>query len=179
MFLGLVRKLRHLLVVLGGFRANFLSFLDEPFEILVLVEFSLALFVLLALGLDLLDEFLLFLTRENFGLLFELELLDFFLEFVEVLALVEFHVGFELFDFVEELVGLGVEFVTALFVLLNLLVELVALLTVFLSFVDLLARFGVQVVAAGGALGGHLVEIISPISQLACHFDKLAFRFVC
>ncbi len=178
MFLGLVRQFRDLLVVLGGFRSHFLGFLDEFLEILVLIEFLLALLVLLALALDLLDEFLLVLAREDLGLLFELELLDLLFEFLEILPLVELHVRLELFDLVEQLVGFGVELVAALLVFLDLLVELVAFLAVLLGLVDLLASLRVEVVALGSPVGGHLVQLVSPVPQLTGHFDELSFRFV-
>ncbi len=62
--------------------------------------------------------------------------------------------------------------------LLDLLVELVALLAVFLGLIDLLASLRVQVVTGGGPLGRHLVQLVPSVAELAGEFDELAFRFV-
>jgi len=117
-------------------------------------------------------------SLEDLGLLFELELLDLFFEFVEILPLVELHIRFELLDLVEQLVGFGVELVAVFLVFLDLFVELVALFAVLLGFVDLLASLRVEIVAFGSALGSHLVQLVSPVSQLTGHLDELPFRFV-
>jgi len=63
-------------------------------------------------------------------------------------------------------------------VLLDLLVELVALFAVFLGLIDLLAGLRVEVVAVGGALGGHLVQLVPSVAQLPGAFDELTLRSV-
>jgi len=140
-------------------------------------SFSFSVLVLLALLLDLLDEFALVLGREDLGLLFELELLDLLFELLEVLALVEFEVLLALLDFVEQLVGLRVQLVADLLVLLDLLVELVALFAVFLGLVDLLAGRGVELVALGGSGARELVQFVPSVAELTGVLDELPLDF--
>jgi len=56
-------------------------------------------------------------------------------------------------------------------VLLDLLVELVALLAVFLGLVDLLTGLSVEVVPAGRPLGNQLVQVVPSVAELAGELD--------